>query len=112
MPEHRERLDPAYCSVKEAEFRQRATAELTAEGRDSFLKMAETWAGLAKECESRWYKMEAVMSASPAPPKVNIKPDSLEAARFLDLPSVPVVLVCAMMLSGLFGAIMILSWCH
>jgi hypothetical protein len=52
VPETRKRLDPIYCSAKEAEFRQRSTHnELTEEGRASLLNMAATWAALAKESD-------------------------------------------------------------
>ena len=52
MSEPRKRLDPIYCSAKEAEFRKRSTDEgLTPESRASFLSMAATWATLAKESD-------------------------------------------------------------
>ena len=51
MPE-RKRIDPDYCTAREAECRRQSTdTELTPERRTNFLHMAETWAGLAKESD-------------------------------------------------------------
>jgi hypothetical protein len=51
-PEPRKRLDPNHCLAKEAECRQLSTdGQLTPERRTSFIKMAETWAGLARESD-------------------------------------------------------------
>ena len=43
MSEPRKGIDLDYCSAKEAEFKERSIWEATAEGRASFLRMAETW---------------------------------------------------------------------
>ena len=52
MSEPRKRIDPVHCLAKEAECRQLSTdGQLTPERRTSFLNMAETWAGLARESE-------------------------------------------------------------
>jgi hypothetical protein len=51
MPE-RKRINPVHCLAKEAEYREQSTnGELSPERRTSFLDMAETWAGLAKESD-------------------------------------------------------------
>ena len=51
MPD-RKRINPVHCLAKEAECRQLSTdGELTPELRTSFLNMADTWAGLAKESD-------------------------------------------------------------
>jgi hypothetical protein len=56
MPE-RKRLDLAHCLAKEAEYRQFSTdEELTPARRTSFLRMAETWASLAKESDQEIVK--------------------------------------------------------
>jgi hypothetical protein len=52
MPEPRKRLNPDHCLAKEAECRRlSADGQLTPERRTSFLNMAETWAGLARESD-------------------------------------------------------------
>jgi hypothetical protein len=52
MVEPRQRINPVHCLAKEAECRKLSTdGELTPERRTSFLNMAETWAGLAKESD-------------------------------------------------------------
>ena len=53
MPE-RQRINPVHCKAKEAECRDRSIdGELTPELRTSFSRMAETWAGLAKESDPK-----------------------------------------------------------
>jgi hypothetical protein len=52
MAETRTRLDPEHCLAQEAEFKRRAEAEVIPEQRASFLKMAATWASLAKESKN------------------------------------------------------------
>jgi hypothetical protein len=52
MPELRKLIDPDHCLAKEAEYRQLATdGQLTPERRTEFWRMAETWAGLARESD-------------------------------------------------------------
>jgi hypothetical protein len=54
MGEARKRLGPDYCLSKEAEYRERSSnSEIAPEERDSFARMAATWAKLAKETEPK-----------------------------------------------------------
>jgi len=52
MPVPRTHIDSDHCLAKEAECRQLSTdVQLTPERRTDFLRMAETWAGLAGESD-------------------------------------------------------------
>jgi hypothetical protein len=48
----RKHLDPTHCLAQEAEFKRRAEIESIPGQRASFIKMAATWASLAKESAS------------------------------------------------------------
>jgi hypothetical protein len=48
----RKPLNPTHCLAQEAEFKRRAELELLPEQRDGFIKMAATWASLARESDS------------------------------------------------------------